>query len=118
VSWFRGASTALPASIILWLIIIIAIVWMAGCVGPGPVQPEPEGDDVTTRAVEACTRKLAQLAAPYDTTGVGVHFEDARPLDDGNFAVTLNTTVDYPSEQKRGRVLCVVSPRGNVRSIT
>ena len=90
---------------------------LTACVSES-VLPEPSPGSVTARATEACSRKMAQMAAAYkpkDLTAFLV--EEAHPLADGSFFVALLVSINYPNETRTARVNCTVDSRGGVRSI-
>ena len=73
--------------------------------------------DPTARASELCSRRIAQLAAPYNPKGTTTVVEDAGPTADGGYRVALTVTIDYGDEKRQTVVDCVVSPGGRIESI-
>ena len=92
---------------------------LSACVSQNVIRPLPAGETITARAAEACSRRMAQLAAPYRPKGLGSFvLQDAAPLPNNRYLISLLVSIDYPSGTRTARVHCVVNEQGRIESIS
>lgn len=95
---------------------LIPLAFLAGC--GAALQPAPDDATVTGFATEACSRRIAQLAAPYHAKGIASRVSDeAVVLPDGRYRLGFTASVDYGNEQRTGRIVCTVTAGGRVDQI-
>lgn len=108
VGWLTFCNT-------LVLLFILAVV--SACAAEGALQPAVEEGSLTARATEACTRRMAQLAAPYKAKGITSEVKSTVLMAGGGTEVILMVTIDYGAEQVQAPVRCSVSVGGRVEEI-
>lgn len=95
-----------------------ALLLVAGCMPEGALQPVVAEGSLTARATEACTRRMAQLAAPYKAKGITSVVKGTELATGGGTDVILLVTIDYGQEQIQATVRCSVSVGGRVEDIS
>lgn len=89
---------------------------LVGC--DSALQPPPEEQPITAFATEACSRRIAQLAAPYHAKGVASRVNQAAVVLPGNrYQLGFRATVDYGVELRSGQISCTVTAGGRVEKI-
>ena len=91
---------------------------LTACVSQNVIRPLPAEGTITARAAEACSRRMAQLAAPYRPKGLGSFvLQEAAPLPKNRYLISLLVSIDYPSGKRTAPVHCVVNEHGRIESI-
>jgi hypothetical protein len=101
-----------------WCSLFSVALAVAGCVNANVVRPLPEQGTITALVTEACSRKVAQLAAPYGPKGLASFVvQDAAPLPGNRYLISLLVSIDYPVEKRTALIHCVANEHGRIESI-
>jgi hypothetical protein len=99
---------------------LAAGVPLAGCTTQeAGLLPGVESQPISAFAMEACSRRIAQLAAPYQAKSITSFGggNQAQLLAGDRYSVTFAVTLDYGAEKRTARVHCIVTQAGRVDSV-
>lgn len=78
----------------------------------------PDKQPVTGFAVEACSRRIAQLASPYRVTGITSRATgEATVIDRNRYSIVMMVSIDYGREVKTAQIHCLVTQGGRVETV-
>lgn len=97
--------------------IVLPIVFLLVACAESAVLPAPAEGSLTARATEVCTRRMAQLAAPYKARGITSVVKGTELRQGGGTDVILLVTIDYDQKQIQAPVRCSVSVGGRVEEL-
>lgn len=111
-------------------IALLGLLFLFGCtMSPGGMLPSPQGmegmvagvggsgTDLLAQVSELCSRRIAQLAAPYNPRGVQTSFRDAKLLGSGRVRLLTNVTIMYASGEARTAIVNCIVTGNHVESI-